>query len=125
MLEPKQSAALAQWDGAELTIDDDADRHVPLTSSSYDAEGVRRARLNEFARRVRPDRSFDPATLYWFHSSHGKEPDAYSTCMHRADAETVSFSWVVVSRDSIRFLYSPGAPCQSNPSNQEILTRAA
>jgi hypothetical protein len=125
MLEPKQSAVLAQWDGAELTIDPSADRHMPLTSSSYDAEGVRRSRLNEFARRVRLDRSLDPALLYWFHSSHGEAPDAYSTCMHRADAETVSFSWVIVTRNTVRFLYSPGAPCQSNPSDQEILTRAA
>jgi hypothetical protein len=125
MLERKQSAALAQWDGAELTIDPAADRHMPLTSSSHDAEAVRRSRLNEFARRVRPDRSLDPASLYWFHSSHGKAPDAYSTCMHRADAETVSFSWVIVSRTTVRFLYSPGAPCQSNPSDQQILARAA
>ena len=124
MLEPRQSA-LAQWDGVELTIDPDADRHMPLTSSSYDAEGVRRSRLNEFARRVGTARSFDPALLYWFHSSHGSALDAYSTCMHRADAETVSFSWVIVSRDSIRFLYSPGAPCQSAASEQHLLVRAA
>jgi hypothetical protein len=45
--------------------------------------------------------------------------------MHRANAETVSFSWVIVSRDAIRFLYSPGAPCQTRPSNQQILARAA
>jgi len=125
ILQPRQSAILAQWDGRELTIDPAADRHMPLTSSSCDAEGVRRSRLNEFARRVPMARSFDPALLYWFHSSHGEAPDAYSPCMHRADAETVSFSWVVVSRDSIRFLYSPGAPCQSRPCEQQILVRAA
>jgi hypothetical protein len=51
--------------------------------------------------------------------------DAYSTCMHREDAETVSFSWVVVSMQAVRFLYSPGAPCQSKPSHQKILARAA
>jgi hypothetical protein len=125
MLEPRRSAILAQWDGLELTIDPAADRHMPLTSSSYDSEGVRRSRLAEFAIRVGTARSFDPALLYWFHSSHGEAPDAYSTCMHRADAETVSFSWVIVSQDSIRFLYSPGAPCQSRPSEQQLLVRAA
>ena len=119
------SAVLAQWDEAALTIYPAADRHMPLTSSSYDAEGVRRSRLNEFARQVGAARSFDPALLYWFHSSHGKAPDAYSTCMHREDAETVSFSWVVVSKEAVRFLYSPGAPCQSKPSDQRILARAA
>jgi hypothetical protein len=125
ILEPERSAIVAQWDGLELTVDPDGDSHMPLTSSSYDAAGVRRARLNEFARRVGAMRPIDPALLYWFHSSHGTTPDAYSTCMHREDAETVSFSWVIVSRDAIRFLYCPGAPCQTEPSNQQILARAA
>ena len=125
ILEPRRSAILAQWNGLELTIDFAGDRHMPLTSSSYDAEGVRRSRMNEFARHVDAARSFDPALLYWFHSSHGTAPDAYSTCMHREDAETVSFCLVVVSKDAIRFLYSPGAPCQSKPSEQKILARAA
>jgi hypothetical protein len=125
MLEPRRSAVLAQWNGSELTVDPDGDTHMPLTSSSYDAGGVRRVRLDQFARRIGAMRPFDPALLYWFHSSHGKAPDAYSTCMHREDAETVSFSWVVVSKDAVRFLYSPGPPCQSRPSEQQILARAA
>ena len=125
ILEPGQSAILAQWNGIELTVDPAGDRHMPLTSSSYDAAGVRRARLNEFARRAGARLHADPTLLYWFHSSHGAAPDAYSTCMHREDAETVSFSWVIVSRDTIRFLYSPDAPCQSKPSDQKILARAA
>ena len=125
ILEPGRSAILAQWNGLELIVDPAGDRHMPLTSSSYDAAGVRRARLNEFARLIGTTRPIDPALLYCFHSSHGTAPDAYSTCMHRSDAETVSFSWVIVSRDAIRFLYSPGAPCQTRPSNQQILARAA
>jgi len=125
ILEPRRSAILAHWDGTELTVDPAGDSHMPLTSSSYDPDGVRCSRLNEFARRVGRSDCFDPALLYWFHSSHGASPDAYSTCMHRPDAETVSFSWVVVTRDAIRFLYSPGAPCQSNPSEQKVLLRAA
>jgi hypothetical protein len=125
ILEPGRSAILAQWKCGELTVDPAGDNHMPLTSSSYDAVGVRHARLNEFARRVAMQGSFDSALLYWFHSSHGTAPDAYSTCMHREDAETVSFTWVVVSRQAVRFLYSPGAPCQSKPSDQRILARAA
>jgi hypothetical protein len=125
ILEPGRSAVLAQWNKVELTVDLAGDLQMPLTSSSYDGAGVRRTRLDEFARRVGARRPFDPALLYWFHSSHGTAPDAYSTCMHREDAETVSFSWVVVSKDAVRFLYSPGAPCQSKPSDQQILARAA
>jgi hypothetical protein len=125
ILEPGRSAIVAQWDGRELVIDPAGDAHMPLTSSSYDADGVRRSRLNELASRLGPARPLDPALLYRFHSSHGAKPDAYSTCMHRSDAETVSFSWVMVTRKAVRFLYSPGAPCQSRPSEQQILPRAA
>jgi hypothetical protein len=125
ILEPGRSAILAEWNGFELIVDPAGDRHMPLTSSSYDAAGVRRARLNEFARLIGATRPIDPALLYWFHSSHGTAADAYSTCMHCPGAETVSFSWVIASKDAIRFLYSPGAPCQTKPSNQQMLARAA
>ena len=73
----------------------------------------------------RPSAPVDPAALYRFHCSHGPGPDAYSPCMHRDDAETVSFSWVIVTRQETRFLYSPAAPCQWSPSEQQILARAA
>jgi len=125
VLEPGNPATVAQWDGADLTIDADADSRMPLTSSSFDAAGAREYRMREFARLVGSREHIDPAHLYWFHSDHGASPGAYSPCMHRDDAETVSFSWVVVTRDEIRFLYSPAPPCRSIASEQKILTRAA
>ena len=125
VLEPDMSAILAEWSGEDLTLDPAADSHVPLTSSSYDAPGVRRFRLNEFTRHVDPLRRINPDALYRFHTSHGASPDAYSPCMHRADAATVSFSWVTVTPEEIRFLYSPSAPCRHSPTEQQILTRAA
>src|SRR5438309_2244805 len=77
------------------------------------------------AERVTPAADAAPADLYWFHRSHGEEANAYSPCMHRGDAETVSFSWTVVTREEIRFTYSPAAPCQWSASEQRILMRAA
>src|ERR1041385_6022801 len=66
----------------------------------------------------------DPTLLYQFHASHGTgmdaTADAYSPCMHRDDAETVSFSWVVVTREEVRFLYSPSAPCRCSPCEQKL-----
>ena len=125
VLEPGRSAILAEWSGRDLTVDPAGDAHMPLTSSSYDAAGVRRFRLNEFARRVGPASHVDPALLYQFHSSHAASPDAYSPCMHREDAETVSFSWITVAREEIRFLYSPAAPCRFSPTARQVLSRAA
>jgi len=125
VLEPGRSAILAEWNGEVLAVDPAGDAHMPLTSSSYDAAGVRRFRLNEFARRVGPAARVDPTLLYQFHSSHAASPDAYSPCMHRDDAETVSFSWVTVTREEIRFLYSPAAPCRCSLSAHQVLPRAA
>jgi hypothetical protein len=124
-LEPGRPAAIADWDGAKLAVDPAGDDHMPLTSSSYDAAGVRRVRQNEFAERAGAGGRIDPALLYWFHASHGTAPDAYSPCMHREDAETVSFSWVIVSAEEIRFLYVPAALCQSRAGEQCILARVA
>jgi hypothetical protein len=125
VLEPGRSAMLAEWDGVDITVDPSGDSHMPLTSSSFDAAGVRHFRLNDLARHTGPEGRVDPSALYRFHGSHGSGPDAYSPCMHRDDAETVSFSWVTVTRQETRFLYSPAAPCQWSPSEQQILARAA
>lgn len=125
VMEPGCPAAVARWNGADLAIDASADSQMPLASSSYDAARVRDFRRQEFARLAARAGRIDPALLYWFHTDHGSSPSAYTPCMHRHDAETVSFSWVVVTRDEIRFLYSPAAPCRSGASAQQILRRAA
>ncbi len=128
ILEPDRPAIRAEWDREHLTVDP-ATTQMPLTSSSFDSCGVRRFRLGEFERRAGMAARVDPALLYQFHASHGSAldatADAYSPCMHREDAETVSFSWVVVTRDEVRFLYSPSAPCRCSPCEQKLLARAA
>lgn len=123
MLEPGQPATVAAWDGTTLAVDRDADRRAPLVSSSFDPERVRRSRTREYVRHTKGD----PSSLYRFHTSHGDggAGNAYSPCMHREDAETVSFSWVVVTRDEVRFLYLPTAPCRCAPGEQRVLPRAA
>ena len=104
MLEPGKPAMLGIWDGARLEMEP-GDPHMPLTSSSQDPDGVRRSRLNQFARR--------PGSLHEFHAGHGDGPSAYSACMHRPDAETVSYSHITVTRNNIRFSYVPGSPCRA------------
>ena len=57
----------------------------------------------------------DGEGLFAFHRSHAPARSAYSTCMHRADAETVSFSWIQVTHQETDFCYTPGAPCEKLP----------
>ena len=119
MLEPGSPATVAGWDGVHKS----AIAGAPglLTSSSFDSERARAERLQVFARH----RPTDAAGLYRFHTSHSGSSGAHAPCMHREDAETVSFSWITVSTDEIRFLYLPAAPCQCAPGEQQILARAA
>ncbi len=124
MLEPSRQAMIARWNGTTLDVNPAGDNQMPLTSSSFDPDGVRRARLKEFARHTGA-LPIEPAELYRFHACHGSAPDAYSPCMHRDDAETVSFSWAVVSPQEIRFLYLPAPPCRHSLGEQKILARAA
>ena len=125
MLEPKAPAVVAQWNGDTVRLDRDAEGLMPLTSSSYDGDAVCAHRTGEFERRRASAGRVDSGLLYWFHASHGRQADAYSPCMHRADAQTVSFSWVTVTAREVRFFYSPDAPCTWSEGEQQTLARVA
>ena len=123
-LQPGRKAPIVEWDGATATMLDDGDVQVPLASSSFDAEGVRLKRREEFAR-ITGGICADEARLFQFHESHARGADAYSPCMHRADAETVSFSWVRVSPHEVSFFYTPAAPCRWVPGQTIVLPRTS
>lgn len=123
-LQTGRAAAIAEWDGAELEVCAGCDAWAPLVSSSFDAAGVRVRRRAEFERITGGARA-DAARLFQFHESHGRGADAYSPCMHRADAETVSFSWVHVSPREVSFFYTPAAPCRWVPGRTVSIPRGS
>jgi hypothetical protein len=110
VLEPRRSAARIEWSGHELS---EGEPCMPLVSSSFDPKGVRSKRSDEFVKRSHAAGELTPSVLIGFHVSHGAGANAYSPCMHRSDAQTVSFSWVKVTKLEIEFFYLPGAPCQA------------
>ncbi len=119
-LVPNAAALIVQWDGRDCAIDRDGDARTPLTSSSFDSGNViemRRQRFGELP-------CIDAAALHGFHRSHQPTPSAYSICMHRPDAETVSFSRIKVGSDSVTFSYHPHAPCREGEAAIQILPRA-
>jgi len=115
-LAPTLAPLVYTWDAAgQLEC---ADPHIPmLTSSSFDSGRVCASRLLDFQATTR--------NLDDFHRSHGDHPNgsAYSTCMHREDAATVSFSRIDVSATTACFHYSPGAPCRNLPGHTISLHR--
>jgi hypothetical protein len=118
VFEPGLPAALIEWNGENAAILPDGDSFMPLLSSSFDTQAVRCRRREEFSRAVARTGRPDASALWAFHSSHGSGPSAYSPCMHRGDAETVSFSWLMVDADWIRFFYAPGPPCRWSPGEE-------
>lgn len=115
ILQVGQPTGVLTWDGRKLAA---AAPRLPLVSSSFDPAGVRMRRRHEFRRRLRLAGALTPHVLAAFHTSHGVQADAYSPCMHRPDAATVSFSCVRVTGSAVRFAYSPGAPCHSSAGQE-------
>ncbi|QMV14683.1 NRDE family protein [Vibrio spartinae] len=120
--DPSLSASCSEvmafsWDGRHCTI---APTDSPLFSSGVDLENVLNYRNGLYQALTQADKSF--AQLLQFHTSHHPEHTHMSPCMHRDDAQTVSFTYVKVSalreensRDQV-MAYVPGSPCRSQLS---------
>lgn len=112
---PGSGPVLARWIGGALQLDAKATPSPPLVSSAFDGERVR-ARRAELFRRMRRARHPDPESLHLaYHRSHAPRRGALSPCMHRPEARTVSFSWVRVDQEQVRFAYAPHPPCLGLP----------
>jgi hypothetical protein len=107
----ESSPLLFDWTGRTMLIDEEPSSRIPLVSSSYDQQGVMVFRQQEFQQLLAKSGKIDHDMLKTFHGSHPPAKNAYSTCMHRSDAATVSFSAIRVSPHGISFLYQDGAPC--------------
>lgn len=125
VLQSDTPATIAVWDGRRVEINHSTDPMLPLTSSAFEPQRISKGRERRFVRRLREAGHLSAEVLRNFHSSRGERHNASSSCMHREDAETVSFSRVIVNRNRIQFVYSPGPPCQSAAAQKTVLGRAA
>lgn len=66
-------------------------------------------------------------TLEWLrqlHGSHSPKPGPFSTCMHRKEAGTVSYTEVISGAEELRMTYRSGPPCQHAPVSSSSLSVA-
>jgi hypothetical protein len=103
------AACAAAWDGRELRSRDLSDVDRPLVSSSFDDAGARAQRKRTFE--LQAGALASARELELFHASHEPSRGAYSPCMHRDDAHTVSFTRVRVDARRVEFAYQPQSPC--------------
>lgn len=112
-LAPGLPAALFTWDGRDAAIVADAGPYMPLVSSSLDPEGCESRRRATLERILAKSPALRPGALLAFHRSHAPVAGVHSVCMHRDDAQTVSFTWVTVEDGGANMYYAAGSPCRS------------
>jgi hypothetical protein len=94
-------------------------------SSGYDeatAQRVRAATFDSLRRQA------DAGSLPWLrrlHASHGPKRGPFSTCMHRTDAATVSYTEIEVAETAVVMRHKPGPPCCAGELVSETIPRHA
>lgn len=120
LLEPENEPTVFLWDGELLAHVTEAVA-PPLASSSVHPQDVTPARRRVWRRRV--GEAPTPSSLLAFHRSHEPERGAFSPCMHREDARTVSFTHVRVTPAAVEMSYADGPPCSAGLSQPLTLMR--
>ena len=116
---------LVQWLRGSYSVEPESATSMPVVSSSFETADVRRSRRQVF-RSMSREFVGDPLALHLaYHESHLPERGPRSICMHRPEAETVSFSRIEVDAHEVRFHYAPHSPCRGRPAGEPVrLARA-
>lgn len=112
--EPGKTVAACTYDGSYRPAMVEENPAIPLTSSSFSTGKVIEKRRSLFREMASSLPQIDARSLTAFHQSHLPGAGPYSVCMHREDAQTVSFSRVIVTAQKVEFLYAPGSPCRKS-----------
>jgi hypothetical protein len=102
-----------RWNLERLTAISHPWETANWVSSGHDEAGAQATRGRAFDEARRQTSAGSLAWLRRLHRSHRPAPGPYSTCMHRADAATVSYTEIIVSSDNAVIRYRAGAPCDN------------
>jgi hypothetical protein len=105
-----------RWNGLKLEGVKHLWRPNIWISSGYDEPGADQTRSKAFGAALL---KVDRGTVEWLrslHRSHSHGESAYSICMHRDDAATVSYTEIEVSDSVRRMHYSANNPCTGKRS---------
>lgn len=105
-----------RWDGDRLAMSQKPWRRAHWFSSGY--EETEAARLRGRAA-LAASRESSGGTVRWLrrlHQSHRPARGPFSICMHREDAQTVSYTEILASNEGARMRYAAGALCKEKAS---------
>jgi len=94
-------------------------------SSGFDEAGAQRQRGRTYRRALQQSSAGSLDWLRRLHHSHAPCLGPFSTCMHRADAATVSYTEVTVSTHKAVMRYHAGALCQNAAIEKLVLSVSA
>ena len=95
-----------------------------ISSGLNEAESVR-IRSGEFDRWCQEPSVGRLEWLRLLHASHKPERGAFSHCVHRADAGTVSYTEITVGRRQSAMFHRAGCPCAGGPGTWHRLRQQA
>ena len=110
-----------RWDLTELGRQEHQWRNQQWISSGFDEPTAQQLRSRTFERFLAQVSAGTPGWLRRLHSSHCPESGPFSTCMHRDDAATVSFTQIVVSPAAASLQHVCGAPCANPHASRHFL----
>lgn len=114
---PEGEVKRYSWDGNKYQALQPTEKF--MSSSGFDTRAVIAERRQLYIEHQTND-LFDARK---FHKSRDPERSAYSVCMSRPDAKTLSYSNIRVDQDRCTFIYTDGSPCNTDPLDPLALDR--
>ena len=105
-----------RWDTRSLVRLDCPWESRQWISSGLDEPAAQRIRGRAFDTAQRQSSAGGVGWMRRLHRSHHPQCGPFSTCMHRVDAETVSYTEISVSKQTASMRYVDGAPCRRKPA---------
>jgi hypothetical protein len=102
-----------RWNMEQLVRQNHRWKSQQWISSGLDEPTAQRVRSRTFQRAGQQHSAGGLDWLRRLHRSHSPQTGPFSTCMHRDDATTVSYTEVAVSSRQATMRYHPGTPCQN------------
>lgn len=112
-----------RWDRRAPVVEPHDWAPTQWLSSGHDEPGAQRTRGAEFDRRRAESDAGSGPWIRRLHASHDPVRGPYSTCMHRSDAGTVSYTEIEVDGSTAVMRYRNGPPCQGRLLSEERILR--